>query len=148
MKQITRSKNIRRGGQSSSDNTGKVKSAEDKRVGILRGCTTWGKRTDKVMKAFKKLDVNVGICNKAAIVKRVSNDHPETRERRTNVESTRSTGDNVIVSTLGKVNGNSETGWKNTHNPRQKGMTNYCLKNTEMMRDFFEAAEQTFEASE
>ena len=39
------------------------------------------KHTDKMIKAFKKLDVNVGISNDAAMVKRISNDQTEKMER-------------------------------------------------------------------
>ena len=39
------------------------------------------KPTDKVIKAFKKLDLNVGISNIAAMVKRISNDQTEKKEK-------------------------------------------------------------------
>ena len=40
-----------------------------------------GKHTDKVIKAFKKLDVNIGVSNSVAMVKRISNDQTEKREK-------------------------------------------------------------------
>ena len=40
-----------------------------------------GKHTNKVIKAFKKLEVNVGISNNAALVKRISNGQREKREK-------------------------------------------------------------------
>ena len=39
------------------------------------------KHTDKVIKAFKKLYANVGISNNAAMVKSISNDLTEKREK-------------------------------------------------------------------
>lgn len=42
-----------------------------------------GRHTDKVIKAFKKYDVNVGIKNNPSMVKRISNDQTEVRERTT-----------------------------------------------------------------
>ena len=38
-----------------------------------------GKHIGKVIKAFKKLEINVGISNNAAMVKRISNDQTERR---------------------------------------------------------------------
>ena len=40
-----------------------------------------GKHTDKKIKAFKKMDVNVGIRNNAAMVKRISNDQTKKGEK-------------------------------------------------------------------
>ena len=53
----------------------------------------------------------------------------------TKVRCTRSPVDNATVSTLGKLEESSAPGWKNTESSKQNGMTNHCLKNTEMMRD-------------
>ena len=39
-----------------------------------------GKHTDKVIKTLKKMDVNVGISNNAATVKRISNDQTDERK--------------------------------------------------------------------
>lgn len=56
-----------------------------------------GKLTDKVIKAIKKHDVNVGIRNKRAMVKRISNNQTENRKRWTKEETTRSIiVDNVL----------------------------------------------------
>ena len=40
-----------------------------------------GKHTDKVIKTFEKLNVNVGLTKNAAMVKRISNDQTERREK-------------------------------------------------------------------
>ena len=37
--------------------------------------------TEKVIKAFKELDVNVGVSNNAVMVKRISNNQSEKREK-------------------------------------------------------------------
>ena len=40
-----------------------------------------GQQTEKVIRTFKKLDVNVGISNNPAVVKRVGSDRTEKREK-------------------------------------------------------------------
>ena len=47
-----------------------------------------GKHTNKVIKAFRKLNVNIKIRSNAAMVKRISNN--QTEKRRTKVGYTRS----------------------------------------------------------
>ena len=48
------------------------------------------KHTDKVIKTFKKLDVNVGRSNNSTMVKRISNDQTKKRERVDEAGCTRS----------------------------------------------------------
>ena len=56
------------------ENVGKKKQAQHDRGKIFRSCTI-------VIKAFKKLNINVGISNDAAMVRRIRNDHTEKREK-------------------------------------------------------------------
>mgnify|MGYP006965722666 CR=1 FL=1 len=87
------------------------------------------RHTDKVIKPFKKLVVNVEISNNAAMVKRISNGQTEKRGRRTKAGCTRSPVDNATVSTSGKFSTRMK------EHAKSKAMTNHCLEHTAMTRD-------------
>ena len=54
-------------------------------LNYLRAVPYVGKHTCKAIKTFKKLDVNAGISNNAAMMKRISNDQTEKREKAADV---------------------------------------------------------------
>ena len=66
--------------------------------------TYMGKHTKKVIKAFKKLDVIVGISNNAAMVKRISNDRTKREKVDQSEMYTISCGqcDSVYIEETGK----------------------------------------------
>jgi len=84
-----------------------------------------GKHTDKVIMTFKKMDVNVGISNNAAMVKRISNDQTEKNETADQsgvYKITCGQCDSIYIGETGrkfstrmKEHGNSNAKWNNKY---------------------------------
>lgn len=67
-----------------------------------------GKHTNEVIKVFKKLNVNAGIRNKAAIVNRISNDQTDNRKKANQSGVYKINCGQLSVSTLRVLGGSSE----------------------------------------
>ena len=90
---------------SHTENVGKEEQVEYNSAKVLTSHTIHGKHIDKVIKVFKKLDVNVGISNNAAIWRGVA--MIKQRKGGTKAGSIRSPVNNARASMLGKLEGSS-----------------------------------------